>query len=252
MQKRIDSTVDIVGVGISGTDRQRVIRRLFLQRKNLLHVVTVNPEFVIEAKRNPKFDKALEDADETVADGWGIVWAARILYSRKIPRISGHLLVDKILKRSVKDGKKVFLLGAAPGVAELAADQMKRVFPGLNVGWYEGSTNVKEERRDEMGLTLAKINSFEPDFLLVAYGSPWQDLWIEENRAYLRAGVAIGIGGVLDEWAGLVRRAPRIIDLMGLKWLWRLILQPRRWRRQVSLLKFMVLVARSKLDNSTN
>lgn len=252
MQKRIDSKVDIVGVSISGTDKQRVLRRIFLQRKDLLHVATVNPEFVIEAKRNPKFAMALEDADETVADGWGIVWAARILYSRKIPRISGHLLVDKILERSVEDGKKVFLLGAAPGVAELAAEQMERVFPGLDVGWYEGSSNVRAERRDEMGLTLAKINSFEPDFLLVAYGSPWQDLWIEENREYLRAGVAIGVGGVLDEWAGLVGRAPRLIDLMGLKWLWRLILQPRRWRRQISLLQFMILIAKAKILNNTS
>lgn len=252
MQKRIDSTVEIVGVNISGTDRGSVLRRLFLQRKDLLHVATVNPEFVIEARRNLKFAKALEAADETVADGWGIVWAAWILYSRKIPRISGHMLVDVILKRSAEDGKKVFLLGGAPGVSELAATEIKRVYPNIKIGWYEGSSNVRAERRDEMGLTLAKINSFEPDFLLVAYGSPWQDLWIEENREYLRVSVAIGVGGVLDEWAGVVKKTPRVIDMLGLKWFWRLVLQPKRWRRQISLLQFMVLVVRFKLFSHTS
>lgn len=247
MTKNSDKSVQILGVEVTGNDRDRVLRRLMLQRKNLMHIVTVNPEFVMEARQSEKFKKALEEAEETVADGWGIVWAAEILYGMKLPRITGVELVDYILEKAEEKEKRVFLLGAAPGVAEKAAEEMKKKYPKLEIESYSGSRNVKREKREEMGLTLAKINGFEPDFLFVAYGSPWQDLWIEENREYLRAKVVIGVGGVLDEWAGEVRRCPRIIDKLGLKWLWRLVNEPWRWRRQLDLLKFVGLVMVKKL-----
>ncbi len=243
MKKNIDKSVLIGNVNISGTHKNQVLRKLYLQRKNLHHIVTVNPEFVIEARRNPKFEDVLACANERVADGWGVVLAARILYGVKLPRISGDFLVEKILSHSGEHGKKVFLLGGGEGVAEQAAREMRRVYPGLRVEYYEGSRRVAREKREEAGLTLAKINAFEPDYLLVAYGSPWQDIWIEENREYLRAGVAVGVGGILDEWAGVVKKCPKLLDKIGLKWMWRLFWQPWRWRRVARVFWFGLLVA---------
>lgn len=253
MSKKIDLSVEILGVTVSGTNRNRVLRRILLQRKNLLHLATVNPEFVMQAKNNKKFAKVLEDSEVTVADGWGIVWAARILKSRKIDRITGVDIVNEILKWSQEQysdtGKKtkIFLLGAREGVAEQAAKAMTKKYPDVNVGWYEGARHVVSEKRAEMGLTLAKINGFEPDFLLVAYGSPWQDIWIEENREYLRARVAMGVGGTLDEWAGKSKPGPAWMDKVGLKWLWRLMTEPWRFARQKSIWKFAILVWWEKL-----
>lgn len=250
MQKKIDRHVEILGVRVTGTEKDRVLRRIFLQRKNLLHVATVNSEFIMQARKSKKFAEVLAQADETVADGWGVVWAARILHGVWISRITGVELVDLVLERAATEKKKVFLLGAGSGVAEKAASAMQKEYPGVEIGVYEGSRNIKKEERAEMGLTLAKINSFEPDFLLVAYGSPWQDFWIEENREYLRAKVAIGVGGVLDEWAGVVRKCPKFLDRMGLKWLWRLVQDPWRWKRQLNIWHFVMLVWWEKIKIS--
>lgn len=244
MNKKIDKSVKIFDIEISGTSWEGVLKKVFARRKKMLHLMTVNPEFVMEARNNQKFKQVLEKADLKVADGWGVVWAVRLLNGRKIERISGYDLVKRILKRAEEKKEKVFLLGAMPGIAERAAKEMKRVYPRLKINYYEGARDVKREKREEMGLTLAKINAFEPDYLFVAYGSPWQDIWIENNRSYLRVRVAMGVGGVLDEWAGVVRRCPQWLDRVGLKWLWRFGHQPWRWKRILRVFEFGALVLR--------
>ncbi len=188
----------------------------------MLHVATVNPEFIMEANSNQKFKEVLGKC-LTVADGHGVLWAIQILLGKQIERISGTELVDEMLKHASANDEKVFLLGAADGVAQKAADAMIKKYPTLNVNWFAGAQTVKVEKDEEASMTIAKINGFEPDYLLVAYGSPWQDLWIEENRPYLRVRVAIGVGGALDEWAGLIKMCPDWIDKLGFKWLWRLV-----------------------------
>ena len=241
-KKKTVKSVNILGLNISGTNWDGVLKRVFLKRKKMLHVMTINPEFVMEARVNQRFKMVLGQAELKVADGWGVVWAVGLLKGIKIERISGLSLVEKILKRADEKKEKVFLLGAMPGVAAKAAMMIKKVYPNLKIDHFEGSKNVRRERKEEMGMTLAKINSFEPDYLLVAYGSPWQDIWIEENRPYLRVRVAMGVGGVLDEWAGVVKRCPKWLDKIGLKWLWRLGWQPWRWRRVGKVFGFAGLV----------
>ena len=250
-KKKIEKSVKIFDIDISGTSWDRVLKRVFGKRKKMLHIATVNPEFIMEARGNERFRQVLEQTEVKVADGWGVVWAIRWLKGEKIERIAGHELVERILERASQKGEKVFLLGAMPGVAEKAAKRMMEVYPRLKIVWYDGSRNVQRERREEVGLTLAKINAFEPDYLLVAYGSPWQDIWIERNRPYLRVRVAIGVGGVLDEWAGVVRRCPRWLDRIGLKWLWRLVHQPWRWKRIMRVVGFGVLVGLIKLKTQS-
>jgi N-acetylglucosaminyldiphosphoundecaprenol N-acetyl-beta-D-mannosaminyltransferase len=240
--KKTDRSVEILGVTINGTQKAEVLKRVWLQRKNLLHLATVNPEFVMEARRNDRFRSSLAQAELRVADGWGLIWAGRILGLARFERISGTEIVEEILKRADSRGEKVFLLGARPGIAEVAADAMKKKYPGAEYGWFEGARTVKLEKQEEASMTIAKINAFEPDYLLVAYGSPWQDIWIEENREYLRARVAVGIGGVLDEWAGLVRPTATWLDRIGGKWLWRWVTEPKRTKRILRVFRFASLV----------
>lgn len=245
--KKTDDSLEIMGVRINGTHKREVLRRMWLQRKNVLHVATVNSEFVMEARSNPRFADILSQTEIKTADGFGLIWAARIHQGRQVERITGVELVEDILVRAHARQEKVFLLGAKPGVAEQAAAAMAKKYPGARYGWYEGARTVEVEKSEEASMTIAKINSFEPDYLLVAYGSPWQDSWIEENREYLRARVAIGVGGVLDEWAGVTRRCPDWIDRAGGKWLWRLVTEPWRWKRIIKVLKFSGLVLIYKL-----
>lgn len=215
----------------------------------MLHVATVNSEYVIEARANTRFAKILAQC-YTVADGWGVVWASQILgkrLQRPVERVSGVELVEEILKLADLRGEKVFLLGAKPGIAEKAAAAMENAYPRVVLAWFEGARTVAVEANEEASMTIAKINGFEPDYLLVAYGSPWQDMWIEENRPYLRTRVAMGVGGVLDEWAGVVAICPAWLDGVGLKWLWRVFHEPWRWRRVLKVFYFATLVLYHKL-----
>lgn len=254
--KKTDLPVEIMNITIAGTHINGVLRKIWLQRKEMLHIATVNPEFVMEARDNIRFRESLANC-LTVADGWGIVWADTIL-NRKfsnsqmkvgnpLQRISGSDLSGLIVQHAAEKGEKVFLLGARAGVAERAANNLRKIYPQLQISWYSGAQTVKVEKNEEASMTIARINAYEPDYLLVAYGSPWQDIWIEDNRPYLRVRVAMGVGGVLDEWAGVVRLCPDWLDRIGGKWLWRLITQPWRLPRIIKVLKFGVIVLWTRL-----
>lgn len=247
--KKADTAVIIMNVAINGTQRSQVLKKIWLQRKEMLHVATVNPEFVMEARVNPRFQSVLQKC-LTVADGWGVVWATQILGLKpgeKVERISGSVLAEEIVAHAAENGEKVFLLGAGAGVAERAARELSKKYPQLQISWYSGAQTVKLEKNEEASMTIAKINAYEPDYLLVAYGSPWQDIWIEDNRPYLRTRVAIGVGGVLDEWAGGVASPPAWVDQVGLKWAWRVIIQPWRLPRIGRVLWFGILVGWERL-----
>lgn len=246
--KKADESLEILGVAINGTHKSRVLKRMWLQRKNMLHVATVNPEFVMEARSNRRFSKILAQTELKVADGWGVVRAARLLGQGTIERVTGTELVEELLRRADRLGERVFLLGARPGVAKQAARVMQAKYTGAKYDWYEGAQTVRVEKSEEASMTIARVNAFGPDYLLVAYGSPWQDIWLEENKEYLRARVGIGVGGVLDEWAGVVRACPAWLDRVGGKWLWRFAHEPQiRGKRIMRVLKFAALVLYHKL-----
>lgn len=247
--KKTDNSREICGVAIIGTQLREVLKKIRLQRKEMLHVATVNPEYIMEARVNEKFRNVLSKC-LTVADGHGVVWASQLQEEGKklkVERISGIELVEEILKHANVKKEKVFLLGAASGVAESAAEEMSKKYPGATIAWYEGAKTVRVEKDEEASMTIAKINSVSPDYLFVAYGSPYQDLWIEENRPYLRVRVAMGVGGTLDEWAGVVKLCPDWIDRLGFKWAWRVVHEPRRIKRILRVLHFGILALYHKL-----
>jgi len=244
--KKMDKSVQIFGVTIFGTQMRQVLSKVGLQRKEMLHIATVNPEYVMEARGNSQFREILAHC-LTVADGHGVVWALRLAQGKQIERISGVELAEEILKLADERGEKVFLLGAQTGIAEKAALEMASKYPHAHFMSYAGAQTVKVEKSEEASMTIAKINGFEPDYLLVAYGSPWQDIWIEENRPYLRVRVAMGVGGTLDEWAGVVANCLARMDKIGLKWMWRVLHEPWRWKRVVKVLQFGTLVLYHKL-----
>lgn len=244
--KKTDKSVEIMGVTIFGTLKSQVLKKIWLQRKEMLHVATVNPEYIMEARTNEKFREVLKKC-LTVADGHGVMWALRLAQSKLVERVSGIDLSEEILKHAQLNNEKVFLLGGREGVAEQAVLKMSQKYPGLQIYSYSGAKTVKVEKDEEASMTIAKINGISPDYLLVAYGSPYQDLWIEENRPYLRVRVAMGVGGTLDEWAGVVKSCPDWIDQIGMKWLWRLAHEPWRFGRVLKVLSFGCMVLYHKL-----
>lgn len=232
--------VSILGVGIHDVTEEEAVDWVerFIQEGGPHQVVTVNPEFVMEARRNPAFRQVLNEADLAVPDGVGILWAGWLLGRPFRGRVPGVELTLNLAERAAKRGYRLFLLGAAPGVAEEAAGRLKERYPGLTIaGTYAGSPDPAEE--EDIG---ARIRAASPHILLVAYGAPRQDLWLKRNLSRLGVAVGIGVGGTLDYISGRVRRAPAWMRRWGLEWLYRLFRQPWRWRRMLSLPAFAVLV----------
>jgi N-acetylglucosaminyldiphosphoundecaprenol N-acetyl-beta-D-mannosaminyltransferase len=227
--------VDLGGVLIDRVDAGTAVDRIrgFLQSGTLNQIVTVNLDFVAISRRDADFRETLNAAELAVADGMPLVWASRL---GKVPlprRLTGVELVDECCRVAVETGTSVFLLGAAPGVADNAADKLRARFPGLRVaGVYAppfGPLTAEENDR-----IMQRIKAAQPDFLFVALGAPQQDVWIRANRDRLDVPVCMGVGCVLDLLAGIVSRAPAWMQRTGLEWLFRLGQEPARlWRRYI-------------------
>jgi N-acetylglucosaminyldiphosphoundecaprenol N-acetyl-beta-D-mannosaminyltransferase len=205
-------------------------------------VATVNVEFIMEARRNPAFREVLAQASLCVPDSVGVLWASRRQGQPLRQQVAGVDLVEKIAARGAEQGWRIYFLGAAPGVAERAAKVLAERYPGLKIaGCHAGSPRPEEESEIVGWLHIAR-----PDVLLVAYGAPQQDLWIARNQARIGVPVAVGVGGSFDYIAGLIQRAPGWMRRLGLEWLYRLIKQPWRLKRQLVIPWFMWLVWREE------
>lgn len=243
------ASFNLLGVRIHNCDEEGAAQAIegFLEvaPARLHQVCTVNPEFVMEARRNPPFRKLLNSASLATPDGVGIVLAARLQGIPVKGRATGVALVGRIAAMSARHGYKLFLLGAAEGVASEAAAELSRRYPGANIaGTYAGSPDATDFPQIK-----AILDQAQPDVLFVAYGAPRQDLWISENRACLPASirVAMGVGGVYDYLSGRVPLAPPMVRRIGLEWLYRLALQPWRWRRILRVFAFAVLAMRASV-----
>jgi heptosyltransferase-2 len=202
------------------------------------HVCTMNPEFVMIAQQDVNFRNILRRADLRVPDGVGLLWAAR-QRGRVLPqRVTGSDGVPMIAAAAAQHGWRLFLLGAAEGVADKAAAALRRQHPNLQiVGTYSGSPAPE----DEDGL-VEMVNASGADILFVAFGAPEQDKWIARNLPRLKPKMAMGVGGTFDFIAGIVPRAPLWMQRLGLEWLFRLYLQPWRIRRMLRLPRFVLAV----------
>lgn len=203
-------------------------------------IVTVNAEYVVRAVDDASFMEVIRGADLATADGAGVLWALRRQGLRLPRRVGGSDLIWSMSCQAAELGHRIFLLGAAPGVSARAADVLRSTYPALLVaGTYSGSPDENEREA-----IVDFIRRAGADIVFVAFGSPRQDVWIAANLRATGASVAMGVGGSIDYVAGVARRAPRWMQDSGLDWLWRLVRQPWRWRRMISLPRFVWLVLR--------
>ncbi len=232
----------MLGIGFDRLDLAAATALLLdrLDRGVRSFVITANPEFVMLARGDRDLAEIARRSDIVVADGAGIVAGSRLL-GDGLARVPGRLLVDAVMPHLAARGASVFLLGAAPGVAERAADALRRRNPTLRVvGHYAGLPSDDD--------TVAQVSAAAPDVVLVAYGMPKQERWIARNLDSLpTVRLAIGVGGVFDQLAGVQKVPPPLVHRVGLEWLWRLLRDPARWRRQRVLPLFAALVIRKRL-----
>jgi N-acetylglucosaminyldiphosphoundecaprenol N-acetyl-beta-D-mannosaminyltransferase len=239
--------VRILGVWVDDVTYEELLARLddFVATEGAHQVTTVNPEFVMAARRDPNFRAILNAAALCLPDGVGLLWAGRILGRPLRQRVTGSDGVWNIAGLAAQRGYRLFLLGAAPGVAAEAAHRLCARYPGLIVaGTYAGSPAVEEE-----DAIVERVRSARADILLVAYGHPRQEKWLARNLARSGAAVGIGVGGAFDFVAGTAVRAPRWMQRLGLEWLYRLWREPWRWRRMLVLPQFAGLVLWERLTS---
>jgi len=218
------------------------IEQVIEQRARDIQVVTLNAEIIYQATQNEELRHVINQASLVTADGIGTVWAARTLgYSQK-ERVTGIDLLQNLCSRSALRGWKIYLLGAKPGVAEQAARVLEQTYPGLNVcGSRDGYFSPTEEKE-----IIKEIKTQKPHILFAALGAPKQEIWLSRNRSQLQVPVCMGVGGSFDVIAGVKRRAPDIFIKLNLEWLYRLLSEPARIRRQLVLPAFILKVLKQK------
>lgn len=204
-------------------------------------VATVNPEFVMRAQRDRNFARVLDEADLCLADGNGVVWAMRRQGCAIDGPVAGVDIVQPLAALCARRGLRLFLLGAAPGVAMDLAANLRAAIEGLEVNAHAGGPAQEHDAE-----TLHRIHDHHSDVLLVAFGAPAQEVWIDRLKNRLGVSVAIGVGGAFDYLTGRVPRAPRWMRQARLEWLARLIMQPWRIRRMAVLPMYTIKVLRSR------
>lgn len=198
-------------------------------------VVTLNPEMVMRARREPDFAAILESAAMLVPDGVGIVRALRRRGFRRAVRVGGADLLDAYLPHAVQRGDRIALVGGVGDVAERAAAELRRRHRGLD---------VVADGGDPTAATAARVAALAPSLVCAAYGAGAQERFLRDHLRAIGARAGIGVGGTLDYLAGRLRRAPHAVRAAGFEWLWRLMLEPSRWRRQLVLPQFWWLERR--------
>ncbi len=195
-------------------------------------IATVNADFIVNAIKDPEIRYILQEADLATADGMPIVFGANVLGVNLGDRVTGADMIPLLAKRAAQEGYSIYFLGAAPGVADRAAELLKAQYPALKVA---GVCSPPFSPILEMDPSIiGRIKATNPDILLVAFGNPKQEKWIAMHRYELNVPVMIGVGGTLDFIAGSSARAPRWMQKTGLEWLHRLAQDPKRlWRRYV-------------------
>lgn len=207
-------------------------------------VFTANPEFVIEAEKNKEFKYILNQADIVVADGIGIVKAAKMLGTPLKGRVAGYDLVQGLFEKMQHSNKSVYFLGTKEEIVKEAIEKMSCEYPELKIVGYRNGYFTK---KDEANI-VEEINKLQPDLLLIGLGAPKQEFFIYKYKEQLQVKVAIGVGGSIDGMSGRVKRAPQIFIKLNLEWFYRLIKQPSRIKRMSAIPFFLLKVLKRKIS----
>ncbi len=235
-------TVDVVGVPIQNVTMEQAVQDVsaFLDEKGRKIVVTPNAEILQQCVEDPQVLSTIGSADYIIPDGIGVVRGAQILGTPLKQKVAGCDLAWNLLDEMQRKGKRLFLLGAKPGVAALAAEKMKAAHPDLII------CGVQDGYFKEDAPVIEAINAADTDVLFVCLGVPKQEQWMVAHREQLNVSVMMGLGGSLDVFAGTVKRAPKIFIKLGLEWFYRLIKEPWRAKRMMKLPVFFFSVLKYK------
>ena len=226
--------IDICGVKVNSVTKKEALQKCwgFLNCGGQHVVVTPNPEMCVLAQKDEYFRQIFERAHLCLSDGYGLMLASRFFGTPLKERVTGTNFVSKLCGLAEYKKCSVFLLGGGDGVSKKTADKLKEKLPNLRVVGAESGGQLDKMSDIERENLLAKINFARPDILFVAFGHGKQEKWIVENLSKIPSvKIAMGIGGAFDFISSKAKRAPAIFQRAGLEWLWRLVKEPRRYKR---------------------
>jgi len=240
----MNNKINILGVNIDNLS----FNDTFNKAKQLLEsnetdlIFTPNPEIIMLAQNDENFRNILNSASICTPDGIGVVYGAKILKTPLVERVAGFDLATSLIGHAAESGKSIFLFGAAPNIAETAAEKLREKYPNLKI---TGTRNgyFTENETDEI---VNQISNSNADILFACLGAPKQEKWLYDNRDKLNVKLALGLGGALDVFAGNVKRAPKIFIKLNLEWFYRLLKQPTRIKRFMALPKFIITVRKAR------
>lgn len=234
----------ILGVRVHRVRMADALQKIeqLIQRREPSLVITADANAILIALEDTEFRQLLETAPLVTADGAGLTWAGKRLGQPFPERVSGVDMVEQLTRLSHEKGYRLYFLGAAPGVAEKAAQNLLQKYPnaqivGVQHGYFQAT--------DEPAI-VAQVAAARPDVLLVGMGMPRQEKWAWKHRLALGVPVMIGVGGSFDVYGGVVKRAPRWMQRLGCEWLWRLLQDPRKIKKVRNLPRFAWQVWRAK------
>lgn len=234
--------IDVLGVGFDNITMEQAVAEgvRLMSAEGAHYAVTPNPEIVEVCREDEDARAAVNGADLVLADGIGVIYGAKMLGTPLKGRVTGIGFAQELMARMAENGKSLYLLGAKPGVAEKAAENLQSQYPGLKIaGTHDGYFQ-------EDGPVVEAIRESGADVAFVCLGAPKQEKWMRQNGEATGAHLLVGLGGCLDVFSGEVQRAPEIFQKLGLEWLHRLIKNPSRIGRMMKLPLFLVHVAGEK------
>lgn len=234
------NTATLLGLPFSTLGMDALQKKLsrHLETNTPLTVFTPNGEILTRVLRDPSLHRLLRKADLLLPDGVGVLLLSRALNRPVRERLPGIDVGERLLQYAARHRYPVYLFGGRAGVAERAAKELSRRFPGL---WIVGTHHGYPSPREEEAL-LRSIERTAPQILFVCTGFPEQERWILSHRDRFPHALALGLGGALDVWSGDCLRAPKLLQELGVEWLWRVLCSPRRIPRLRFLFPFLLIL----------
>lgn len=245
-------TRTLLGITLQKYTKNEILEYVIDRAKNrrgFTHVVSLNPEIMVLAQDQSEFKACLNRAHLRLIDGVGVRIAATLMGIPAGDRLSGVDLMAEAVSQAGGLRLTVALLGGHKDLAESLANRYSQAYPEARFIGIQGIKNIKDPQKIEEIRIKTQIADLRPHLVFVSFGSPAQELWIDSHRELFKNSVCIGVGGAFDFLGGRVPRAPGVMRSLGLEWLFRLWVQPWRWRRQLRLVRFAVIVIRQRLWN---
>lgn len=240
VENKHNQKVNVLSVyfdNVTLVDMRLNVKNYFEQQQHQsLFIVTANPEIVDYASNNKNYRDLINSADYVIADGTGVVKAARLLKSPLSERVPGIELMEECLKLAHTNKQRVFLLGSKEEVVSQARNNLAAKYPNITFAHHHGYIDLDDNN------VLETIKDFNPDYVFVAMGYPKQEQWIKKYGEQFKQTVLMGVGGSLEVFGGVKKRAPKLIRKLNLEWVYRVVIDWKRLGRTKSIPIFLFKV----------